>query len=299
MNYRNLIKSREIRCKILSLLNWIPDELMLKIQYRIQTGRKLNLNNPQRFTEKIQLYKLRYRPSDLWRCVDKYEVRLWAEERGLIKYFPKCYGVFDKISDIDFEVLPPKFVIKTTDGGGGNEVYLCEQKNETSISEIIKKFTPLEGRIRHKQPGREYAYYDIPKTRFLIEELLFAEKGIVDYKFFCFNGQVKYLDILSDRRLGDSARLGKYDVNFNKLDVYEGAERPDGNTAIKPSNYEEMIKVAEDFSKYFPHVRVDMYNLDGRILLGELTFYDSSGYAIYNPDSFDYELGKCFNIKSF
>lgn len=261
MNYRNIIKSREIRCKILSLLNWIPDEMMLKIQYWMQTGRKLNLKNPQRFTEKIQLYKLRYRPSDLWRCVDKYEVRLWAEERGLIKYFPKCYGVFDKISDIDFDALPSQFVIKTTDGGGGNEVYLCEDKNPMSISEIRKKFVPLEGRTQQKQVGREYAYYGIPKTRFLIEELLYDQKGIIDYKFFCFDGKAKYVDVMSDRRLGESAQLGKYDIGFNKLNVYEGAERPDIHTVTKPSNYEKMIKVAEMVSKFFPHVRVDMYNV--------------------------------------
>ena len=120
-----------------------------------------------------------------------------------------------------------------------------------------------------------------------------------DYKFFCFNGRVSYIYGISDRRVGQSAQFGIYDADFNKLDVYRNDERSQEIPLPKPLNFDKMIAIAEGLSKDFPHVRVDLYNIAGRIYFGELTFYDGSGYMTFSPDSFDYKLGKSFDCSSF
>lgn len=117
MNYKKFIKSRDLRIKILSLLDWVPDSIMLRLQYWLQTGRKLNLKHPNRYTEKLQLYKMKYRNKDMLRCTDKYEVRSYIEERGLSQYLIPMIGIYDCVEDINFATLPQKFVAKTTDGG--------------------------------------------------------------------------------------------------------------------------------------------------------------------------------------
>ncbi len=117
MDYKKIIKSKNVRIRILRLLNFIPDKQMLSLQYRIKTGRKLNLNNPKRYTEKLQLYKLKYRNPLMEKCVDKYEVRKYVKQCGLENILNKCYGVYDNPLEIDFDKLPNKFVLKDTLGG--------------------------------------------------------------------------------------------------------------------------------------------------------------------------------------
>lgn len=118
--------------------------------------------------------------------------------------------------------------------------------------------------------------------------------GLVDYKFFCFNGEPKFLYVITDRKPGEYAHLGIYDMDFNKLPVYREDERRAEYTIAKPKNYDEMVEMARKLSSNFPHVRVDLYNIEGRIYFGELTFYDGSGYFDYDPDEFDIEAGSYF-----
>ena len=120
------------------------------------------------------------------------------------------------------------------------------------------------------------------------------KNNLIDYKFFCFNGEPKYLYVVTDRKPGEYAYFGVYDIDFNKLPVYRRDERRQVEAVLKPKNYEEMVEIARRLSADFPHVRVDLYNIDGKIFFGELTFYDGSGYFHYDPDSFDYEMGACF-----
>ena len=130
MNYKKIIKSQNLRFKILNCFSWVPDKLMVKIQYKIKTGRKLNLNNPTRFTEKLQWYKLYYRNQVMHKCVDKYEVREYVKSKKLEKILNELYGVYDKPEEIDFEKLPKKFVVKTSAGSGGQNVFICNDKNK-------------------------------------------------------------------------------------------------------------------------------------------------------------------------
>ncbi len=299
MDYRKIIKSRDLRIKILSFLGWIPDSIMLRIQYWIQTKRKLNLKDPKRYTEKLQLYKIKYRNSNMLRCTDKYEVRKYIEEKGFGKYLIPLIGVYNNIEDIDFIKLPNRFVAKSTDGSGGNQILICKDKNLIS-EELFKE--KLQGWISArkviKHVGREWAYENKYPRRIIIEELL-ESSDLCDYKFFCFSGKISYIYGISNRKVGQSAQFGVYDSEFNKLDVSRNDERPQEIPLEKPLNFDVMKSIAEGLSKEFPHVRVDLYNIDGKIYFGELTFYDGSGYMTFTPDSFDEELGKDFDISSF
>ena len=153
---------------------------------------------------------------------------------------------------------------------------------------------------KSKQSGREWAYENHYPRRILIEEMIGNGKDdLIDYKFICFNGKVSYVYGITDRHVGVSAQFGIYDSNFNKLNVDRCDERHQEKALSKPKNYDKMKLVAEQLSKEFPHVRVDLYNINGDIYFGELTFYDGSGYMSFNPDSFDEELGRNFNISTF
>lgn len=296
MNYKKIIANRKTREKILRCLSFIPDRHMITLQYRIKTGRKLNLKTPCRYTEKLQWYKLYYRNPKMIQCVDKYDVRDYIEKAGFGELLNECYGVYDDVDDIDFNKLPNEFVIKDTLGGGGNRVIICTDKAKFNWNETKERLRKWVEEPLVKFGGREWPYYSGKKHRILIEKYLpGGENGLVDYKFMCFDGRVEVCYVLADRELGVSVKEGICDRDLSLLPYMEvGDEIPD--VIRKPDNYNEMLTIAEKISKAFPHVRVDLYNVDGRIIFGEMTFFDSSGYALYEPDEFDFIMGKYFHL---
>lgn len=294
MNYKKIFGNRKVRFKILHLLGWIPDKVMLRVQYRIKLGRWPNLRNPTRFTEKLQLYKMRYRNSILSQCVDKFEVRQYVEGKNLCDILVPFIGIYNDANEIDFEKLPERFVVKTTDGGGGNNVLVCNDKTKLDWqSEIIK----INGwkNLKDINPGREWAYTGIKKSRIIVEDYIDGgERPLTDYKIFCFNGVPKFLYVVTDRKPGEYAYFGIYDTNFKKMNVYRCDERRAEQVEEMPKNFDIMLNIASKLSEDFPHVRVDLYNVNGKIYFGELTFYDGSGYFNYDPDSFDEVVGSYF-----
>ena len=136
--YKKIFKSKNLRFRILSALRFVPDKPMLHLQYRIKCGRPLNLKDPKRYTEKIQWYKLNYRNPRMGRCVDKYAVREYVKSKGLENTLTVLYGVYDNAEDIDFTLLPQKFVIKSTDGGGGENIFICKDKSKLDIPQVVK-----------------------------------------------------------------------------------------------------------------------------------------------------------------
>ena len=294
MDYKKILKSQSSRFIILKALSWVPDTIMVRLQYRIKVGRWPNLKRPTRYTEKLQLYKMKYRNPLMFQCVDKYEVREYIKAKGLGDTLVPLIGVYDDVKDIPFEDLPNKFVLKTTDGGGGRAVLVVKDKG--AIDWNTKKVEINEWKnVKDVNPGREWAYTGIKKSRFIVEE--FIDSGtsmLTDYKFFCFYGEPQYLYVVTERNPGVSAKIGVYDIKFNKLPVARCDEKKQEYAVSKPVNYEEMVKVARQLSKDFPHVRVDLYNVGGKIYFGELTFYDGSGYFNYEPDEFDIQLGSYF-----
>lgn len=294
MNYKRIIKSQNLRFKILLLLKFIPDKLMLKMQYRIKTGRSLSFNNPKRFTEWLQWYKVNYRNSVLHECVDKYEVRKYVERKGFANILNKVLGIYNNANDIDFSSLPKRFVAKTTDGGGGQNVIICKDKDTADFNEIRAKLNSWLNR-KNINAGREWAYTGIKQSQILIEEYLenesAPEAGIEDYKILCFGGCPKIIIYDCDRYIEHKRNV--YDTKWTRIYVDSDCKQKDADIP-KPENLEYMLTVASKLSEDFPFVRVDLYNINGKIIFGELTFYPWSGYVQFDPDSFDYKLGQYF-----
>lgn len=295
MDYKRIIKSQNLRFKILSFLKFIPDNLMLKIQYRIKMGRILCLNNPQRFTEWLQWYKINYRNPILATCVDKYEVHKYVESKNLGHILNNIIGIYSHAQEINFEKLPNRFVAKTTDGGGGQNIIICKDKQSANFNEIRKKLNSWLNR-KNINAGREWAYTGIKKSQIIIEEFLEnpldPEAGIEDYKILCFGGKPQIIIYDCDRYIEHKRNV--YDTKWNRIFVDSDCKQKDAEI-LKPKNFDYMLEVASKLSEDFPFVRVDLYNIEGRIIFGELTFYPWSGYVQFNPDEFDFKLGSYFN----
>jgi hypothetical protein len=296
MNYKKIIPNQNIRFFILKTLSFLPAKLMLKLQYFIKFNRNLDLKNPKRFTEKVQHYKLFYRNLEMCNCVDKYLVRDFVVSRGSEQYLNELYGVFNKADDIDFSILPNKFVVKTTDGGGGENVFLCKDKSSLNISSVVRTVNNWRNKDVNSM-AYEWAYEGAKKSRIVIEKYLEdksnTDGSIDDYKFFCFEGKLKYTVVDVDRYVEHKRNF--YDANWNLLDVSSDCPRAD-RELIRPLGFDKMVELAEKLSKGFPFVRIDLYNIQGEIIFGEMTFYPWSGYVKFIPDSFDFEMGKFFNV---
>ncbi|MFW6016721.1 MAG: ATP-grasp fold amidoligase family protein [bacterium] len=291
--YKKIVRNQNTRFKLLGLLKWVPDKTMIKIQYRMKTGRKLNINKPKRYTEKIQWYKLYYKNPIFTQCADKYRVRKYVRSKGLGDILNRLYGVYENIEEINFDKLPKKFVIKTINGSGTN--IFCKDKDNLDIDYVNKRLKNFFMRSS-VSAGREWCYYNISQ-KIIIEEFLEDEnnpgKSINDYKFLCFNGQVKYIVLDVDRFTNHKRNF--YDVNWKYLKVDSDCSTY-GDIVKKPAALEDMIDVANKLAEKLPAVRVDLYWVNGRIYFGEMTFYPWSGYVNFNPDEFDFVLGNEFEL---
>ena len=297
--YKKLIKNRRTRELILVLLRFIPDSIMVKLQYRIKTGRKLNLSAPQRYSEKMQWYKLNYKDKKMVQCTDKCDVRTYISDKGFSELLNECYGVFDSFDEINFDKLPDQFVMKDTLGSGGVSVIVIKDKSKLKIDELRKQVNVWTSDKREKlDDGREWAYRAGKKHRIIIEKYIdsMATGGLTDYKFFCFAGEIACVYVINSRILGQHGQLAIMDKDFNRLKVQSKTQEKMIIDPEKPQNYERMVEIAKLLSKDFPHVRVDLYNEDGKIIFGELTFYGASGYIQYDPDEFDFTLGTYFKL---
>lgn len=293
--YKRLIKNQSTRLAILKGLRFVPDSIMIKIQYRIKTGNKLDINDPKRYTEKLQWYKLNYRKELMRKCADKYTVREYIEDKGLAHLLNPLFCVFDSPEDVNFDGLPEEFAIKCSVGSGLN--YFVHDKSAEDIEKIraiVRKWFKDDSYAY----GREWCYKN-PKPRVLIEKLIprNSENDIPDYKFFCFNGNVFCLYTMIDYTDNhENGKLGFFDRDFNQLPYgrqdFKFIDRP----VEKPKCFDEMVEAAEILSQDFPHVRVDFYDAGDHPIFCELTFYNASGYTKFAPDEFDFILGKEFDI---
>ena len=250
MDYKKIIKNQDTRFKILKLLSFIPDKIMVKLQYRIKTGRKLNLKNPQRYTEKLQWYKLNYRNPLMTKCADKYTVREYVENKGLGYILNELYGVYDNVNEIDFDKLPNKFVLKTTNDSDTN--IFCKDKVNSDLEEIKKKMDKKMKERAQIPLAREWAYNN-SKRRIICEKLLedkdTKDNSINDYKFLCFNGKPEFIVYDVDRYLGHKRNF--YDTTWKYLNI--SSDCPNfGDIVERPEKLEEMLEIAKILSENFP-----------------------------------------------
>lgn len=268
----------------------------VEIQFNIATGKKINLDNPVTFNDKINWLKVYYYNPLFEKCADKINVREYVKDKGLDKYLTKLYKVYNNVDEINLAELPDKFVIKTTHSSGGVAVVNSKDTIDDYKLEHIKEVLNESMKNNLYEVNREWQYKNlIPKI--MVEELIEGNgPELNDYKFFCFNGKVEYVYVARGISTGDlSYYIDFYDKDWNWLDVRRVGHKNYGKID-KPKNFEEMKNIAEKLSKDFDHVRVDLYNENGRIYFGELTFTTAAGFGVFEPDSFDYELGEKWNI---
>lgn len=279
-----------IRALLLKYARFVNDQkLLLRLLYKEHIGKSLNLQNPKTFTEKIQWLKLNDHNSRYHIMVDKYEVKKWVAERIGEKYLIPTIGIYNSFDDIDFQSLPNQFVLKNTAGGGGSGVVICNDKRSFDFQRAKRMLQNSMEYDIYKLLG-EWAYKGV-STRIIAEEYMTNEGNpLKDYKFFCFNGEPRFLKVDFDRFVDHHANY--YDLDWNLLPFGE-ADLPPVESHIEhcPSNFDKMIAIARKLSNGHPFLRVDLYNISGRILFGELTFYPASGLGVFTPNNWDEKIG--------
>ena len=269
----------------------IPDSTYLKLKYRANFGKKLNLKNPQTYNEKLQWLKLYDRKPEYITMVDKYEAKKYVAERIGEEYIIPTLGVWDKVEDIDFDTLPDQFVLKCTHDCGG--LVICRDKSQLNVDQAKKKLNKaLKNNFYYL--FREWPYKNV-KPRIIAEKYMEdASTGeLRDYKFFGFDGEVKIMLICSERN--KAVKVDFYNKNFEHLDcrlVY-----PNSSAEIKkPETYDKMWELAEMLSMDIPELRVDFYEVNGKIYFGELTFFPAAGFGKFEPQEWDDTLGSWLKL---
>lgn len=261
---------RKIYYKILWLL---PKEKATKIRYRIATHQKLNMKDPEDFNQKI-LYLLVNRYGKLeTKCADKYQMRNYVKQKGLEKYLPILYHIYKDVNEIDFKELPDEYVLKPNNGCGG--IYIHQKGKDINEKEVLKKLNKAL-HTNYAKDTLEYQYNKIPPLIICEQYLKEGDlKNPIDYKFYCFKGKVDCVLVCSERE--KKLKRNYYDTNWNKLEYMKNEEDESSVKFQKPSNFKEMLSIASKLSEDFPFVRVDLYNINGKIYIGELTFTPAGG----------------------
>ena len=281
-----------------NFLRWLPDATYLKLLYRFKMGHRLNLKNPQTFTEKLQWLKLYNRKPEYTQMVDKLAVKEYVADRIGAEYIIPTLGVWDRPDEIDWDSLPNQFVLKTTHGGGGGGVVICRDKGTFDKTSALAKLKESMASDIYSSL-REWPYKNVPKRiiaeKFMSSEESPAPKDLLDYKFFCFNGKVKFFKVDFGRFVEHHANY--YDTDGKLLPFGEINFEPDPAHIIElPNNLREMILLAERLSKNEPFLRVDFYNVNGKIFFGELTFYPASGMGKWTTEEADIKIGMYLDL---
>lgn len=271
-----------------------PDELFLKIVFRLRMGYKLNLDNPKTYSEKLQWLKLHNRRTEYTRMVDKVAAKEYVAQIIGKDHIIPTIAVYDSVDDIQWENLPEQFVLKCTHDSGG--IVICKNKKSLDIENAKKKLA--HGlKQSYYQINREYPYKDVPR-KIICEEYREDESGyeLKDYKWFCFDGVPKALFIASDRgSQTEETKFDFFDMDFNHLPFRNG--HPNSSHEIKkPAGFDKMKELAAKLSKGIPQVRIDFYDINGHIYFGEITFFHWSGMMPFEPIEWDYKFGEWLRL---
>ena len=281
---------------LVTFFQWLPDKIYLKYRFRLAMAQKLNLNNPLTYNEKLQWLKLYNRRPEYTMMVDKIKVKEYVASVIGSEYIIPTLGTWENPNDIDFNKLPNRFVLKCNHNSGLG-MFICKDKNKIDVENIKKKLRKGLKENYFKR-NREWPYKNVPR-RILAEQYVDPEPGkddLPDYKFFCFNGKVKALFIATNRTKGEHAvRFDFYDEHFNHLPFTNGHPNADILPG-KPVSFEKMKQLAEKLSKNIPHVRIDLYDVNGKILFGEMTFFHWSGMIPFEPQEWDYKFGSWIQL---
>lgn len=300
---------------------WLPDKLYLSLQYRCRMGRKLHLDNPQTFNEKIQWLKIHDRNPLYPTLVDKVAVKEWAAAKIGEEYIIPTLAVWDSVDGIDLDALPERFVLKCTHDSGS--AVLCTDKASFDL-EAAKKRLAERLALDYGARFREWPYSKVPR-RVIAEEYIEGDTlanarydkenewsdnkqtavchtevedraYLADYKFFCFSGKPELLFIATERNNPlTETRFDFFDEEFRHIDVRNGHPNADVPPQ-KPEGFEKMKRLAATLSEGLPFVRVDFYEADGKVYFGEMTLYHWSGLRPFEPEEYDLTFGKMIKL---
>ena len=279
-----------IRHILTNLSRNIPDEIYLKLKYRRRMHKKLNLKNPKTFNEKLQWLKLNYRDEDMPTLVDKCAVKQWVAERIGEEFVIPTIGVWNYFDDICFDDLPNQFVLKCTHDSGG--IIICRDKEKLDITVAKGKIEKSLSR-NYYWHGREWPYKNV-KPRIIAENYLenTGSNELKDFKLFCFDGKVGFTLVCSERFSESGLKEDFYDLSWNKMNLRVPGYPNSSMEIERPQNYDCMIQFAEKLSKGIPLLRVDYYEVQGRLYFGELTFIPASGFLGFDPPQMDLIYGQ-------
>jgi hypothetical protein len=246
-----------------------------------------NIEKPRTFNEKIQWYKLYYNDPVIAKCIDKITFKDFIKETVGDEYVVPSLGVYSSADEINFDELPDRFVIKANFGSSGKEIIIVTDKSKLDIASARKTISSwVKPWWRDSWGG-----YEFVRPRILIEEYIEQKDGqVYDYKFWCFNGEPKYVYVSINRFKNHAIDI--FNTNWEKQDLTFSDIPNSGIQIEKPRNLPQMIELSRRISRQFPFVRVDFYELRNRIYIGELTFYPNGGFEVFIPPKWDKELGK-------
>jgi hypothetical protein len=275
------------------------DKKYLSVYYYLKMGQKLNITKPITFQEKLQWLKLNDRNPSYSQMADKYEVRKIIEKKIGEEYLIPLLGVWENFNEIDFEILPEQFVLKTTHDSGS--IVVVKNKNKFLNSRALKKANDklsVALKYNYFYAGREYQYKNL-KPRIIAEKFMQDTKqnDLLDYKFFCFSGVPRLVFIASDRFKGGIPKFDFYDMDFNKM-PFIAKGHPQAAYIKKPDNFDQMVSIASKLSQGIPHVRIDLYSINGNIYFGEFTFFHDGGFVPFVPEKWNKILGEWIELPS-
>ena len=279
----------------LKFLDYLSDRDYLRFSYRILTGKKLDLDNPKTFGEKLQWLKLHDRDPRYIKLVDKYAVKKYVADIIGEEYIIGNLGVWNSFDDIDFNALPNQFVLKCTHDSGG--LVICWDKNKFDFK-VAKSRIEKALKKNYYFRGREWPYKNVPK-KIIAEKYMsdFEGNDLRDYKFYCFSGKPVYCQVISNRFTKET--IDFYDMNWKPqpFNGYAIPNKPKSDSVIKPPRrFDEMIKIAETLSYDMAFLRVDLYEIRGKIYFGELTLYPASGFGSFYPEKWNGVFGKLVDL---
>ena len=294
IDYRKLVKNREWRVKISNFLGFIPDRPYLKMVYYMKTGKRLNLDNPEGFNEKLNWLKVNDIHPEYTKYVDKYEVRSIIKEKIGDGYMFPLYGVWDSYDEIDFDALPNSFVLKCTHDSGS--VRIVHNKELIDHKEF-RKFFSNRLKVNPFNLGREYPYKDV-KPRIIAEKLMGDGKNVpLDYKFFCFHGEPVIMFVASERET--DCKHTVFDMEFQRVKEIEFyVHNASAVELTKPNHFEKMKELSRILSKNIPFVRMDFYEIEGQVCFGEYTFFPAGGFYLFKPDSYEKKMGGLIHLNN-
>ncbi|MDA2736500.1 ATP-grasp fold amidoligase family protein [Bacillus cereus group sp. Bc015] len=272
----------------------ITKEKIIKGSFKKSLGREVELDNPVKFNDKLQWLKLNWFDSDAIKCADKFGVREFVKEKIGEKYLNDIYGVYESVDEINIDILPNSFVLKGTHGSGFNIV--CRDKSKMDWDKEFKKMRRWL-KTNYYLRNLEWVYKGI-KPRIICERFIEQEGGaeLRDYRFFCFNGEPKFISIdfsINDKK---KTRRNLYDLEWNLMDQEISYPRELSIKVNKPNKLDEMLELSKKLSASFPHARVDFYYIEEEIIFGEITFFHQSGMGEIRPLKFEEEMGKWLKL---